>query len=465
MGAAQFMVPEWLAVMHYELLLFAAVFFTLGLVDELVVDALYGWLRLTGRARRQTVLPATETSYDLHGPAAVFIPAWKEDAVIGHTVSHALRAWPHRDLRLYVGCYRNDPATAAALVDAAHADSRLRVITIDADGPTSKAHCLNSLFAALRDDEAQTERSAHMVVLHDAEDMVDPAELAVLDRAVQQADFVQLPVLALPRPQARWIGGHYSDEFAESHAKAMVVRDAIGASVPGAGVGCAIRRGMLSRLAQENGGAPFAEASLVEDYELGQRIARLGGSGRFLRLHAESGRLIATRAYFPDRLKAAVRQKTRWTHGIALQGWDRLGWHGRWVSRWMMLRDRKGPLAAGLLALGYLLVATTTIGHALAHFSILPPMELTPVLKALLLFNLAGLVWRCLLRAIFTGREFGWQQGLLAIPRVVVSNIVAIMSGRRAVAAYLASLRGAPVVWDKTDHSAHPALALQGELA
>ena len=462
MVAAHVLVPEMLAVVQYELLLFAAVFFTLGLLDELAVDAIYGWLRLTGRAQTRTVDPAVERSQTLAGAAAVFIPAWQEDAVIGLTISHALKAWPHEQLRLYIGCYRNDPATIAAVADAARADKRVHLVTVDADGPTSKAHCLNALHAALVEDEARCGTAAHMVVLHDAEDMVDPAELVVLDQAVNRADFVQLPVLALPRPQARWIGGHYSDEFAESHAKAMVVRDAIGASMPGAGVGCAIGREALRRLAAENGGAPFAEASLVEDYELGQRIARHGGKGLFLRLRTSGGRLIATRAYFPDRLDAAVRQKTRWTHGIALQGWDRLGWQGRAVSRWMMLRDRKGPLAAGLLALGYGLVATTTISHTLAHFSILPPMELTPVLKVLLLFNLAGLIWRCALRAIFTGREFGWRQGLLAIPRVVVSNIVAIMSGWRAVAAYFGALRGAPVTWDKTEHSAHPALALHG---
>ncbi len=452
-----------MALAQYELLLFAAAFFAIGLLDELAVDALYLWLRLTGRSRTRTVAADVETSQRLTGPAAIFIPAWREEAVIALTIEHALTVWSQPDMRLYIGCYRNDPGTLAAVAEVAARDARVRPVTVDADGPTSKAHCLNTLYDALLDDEARTGAAAHMVVLHDAEDMVDPAELAVLDDAMRDADFVQLPVLALPRAQARWIGSHYSDEFAESHAKTMVVRDAIGASVPGAGVGCAIGRGALRKLADTNGGVPFAEASLTEDYELGQRIAAFGGTGRFLRLHTKSGRLIATRAYFPDRLKAAVRQKTRWTHGIALQSWDRLGWQGTFVSRWMMLRDRKGPLAAVLLALAYLLVATTLIGHALAHFKMVQPFALTPTLKWLLLFNLAGLVWRCALRAIFTGREYGWRQGVLAIPRVIVSNVIAIMSGRRALAAYFGSLRGGAVVWDKTEHSAHPAALLPRE--
>ena len=59
-------------------------------------------------------------------------------------------------------------------------------------------------------------------------------------------------------------------------------------------------------------------------------------------MRTAGGRLIATRAHFPDTLAAAVRQKTRWTHGLALQGWDRLGWQGNAIQRWMTFRDRRG---------------------------------------------------------------------------------------------------------------------------
>src|SRR3546814_5780456 len=79
---------------------------------------------------------------------------------------------------------------------------------------------------------------------------------------------VQLPVLPLADPQSRWIGGHYLDEFAESHGKDLVVREALGASVPSAGVGCAINRNMMDRIVAMNGGRPFDEASITEDYEL-----------------------------------------------------------------------------------------------------------------------------------------------------------------------------------------------------
>ena len=86
--------------------------------------------------------------------------------------------------------------------------------------------------------------------MHDAEDMVHPAALAVMDRALAEVDFVQLPVRPEPQPASRWIAGHYSDEFTEAHAKALVVRDALGAAIPAAGVGCGFSREALASLAR-----------------------------------------------------------------------------------------------------------------------------------------------------------------------------------------------------------------------
>lgn len=461
----EFSVGEWVALAHYELLLFAAAFLAVGLLDELAVDLLYVWLRLTGRAQTRRIDGDTLPRDLLSGMAAIFIPAWREDAVIAPTLAHALSVWPQRNLRIYVGCYRNDPDTIASATAAACDDNRVRLVIVDGDGPSSKAHCLNRLYAALRTDELRQGFSAHMVVLHDAEDMVDPAALPLLDHAIWSSEFVQLPVMALPPSGSRWIASHYTDEFAESHAKAMVVRNALGCAVPGAGVGCSIARSMLDRLAAENGGVPFAEESLTEDYELGQRIAALGGRGTFLRLRDDAGRLVATRAFFPARLSDAVRQKTRWTHGIALQGWDRLGWHGNALQRWMVLRDRRGPFAALLLAIAYMLVALSLLSHVATELGLIPSLQMSPLMGGLLLATFSGLWWRILTRALFTAREYGPRQGLLAIPRVLVSNVVAIMSGRRAIQAYIATLRGAPVVWDKTEHYDHPALALPTERA
>src|SRR3546814_9014116 len=67
----------------------------------------------------------------------------------------------------------------------------------------------------------------------------------------------------------------------------------------------------------------------------------------------DAGDLVCTREYFPATLTAAVRQKARWMTGIALAGWDRLGWQGSLAERWMRFRDRRGPLAAVILCCAY----------------------------------------------------------------------------------------------------------------
>ncbi|WP_421990237.1 glycosyl transferase family protein [Qipengyuania sp.] len=461
MVLGSFTIAEWFVLVQHELLLFAAAFFALGMIDEFALDCTYLWCRVTRRIQTERVDEAIFDDIDgLAGRAAVFIPAWQEANVLGPTLVHMLDAWPQDELTVYVGCYRNDAATMASVIAAVRGDPRVRLIVHERDGPTSKADCLNRLHAALTEDERRSGIETRMVVLHDAEDMVDPMALDLLDRALWHAHFVQLPVLALPQRHSPWIGSHYSDEFAESHGKGLVVRDALGAAIPGAGVGCAVARGSLKQLAEKQGGLPFAAESLTEDYELGLKIAAAGGRGRFLRVRAADGRLIATRAFFPSRLNQSVRQKTRWMHGIALQGWDRLGWGSEPVELWMQLRDRRGPLAAILLVIAYLLFGFGAAGLVLQQLGLVELPMATPLLTVLLWINFAGLSLRFLVRAAFTAREYGWRQGLLAIPRTIVSNVIAIMAGRRALLNYVGTLRGAPVIWDKTEHRDHPALLL-----
>lgn len=459
MVASQLTIIEWFMLAHHELLLFTVAFLVPGIVDELAFDLTYLALWSRGRVKALSLDSEWQALQPLSGRAAVFIPAFQESAVINSTITHALAAWPQPDMVVYVGCYRNDPLTIAEVEAIASTTDRVRLVINDRDGPTTKAQCLNTIYAALLEDEQQGGEAFHMVLLHDAEDMVDPAALPLLDRAMHQADFVQLPVLALPNTASPWIAGHYVDEFSEAHAKELAVRDALGCAIPGAGVGCAVSRTMLGRLADESDGLPFAEASLTEDYELGMRIVKLGGRGRFVRARTAEGRLVATRAYFPDQIETAVRQKTRWVHGICLQGWDRLGWAGGPVQWWMMLRDRRGPLNAAVLFCAYWLVLFSGLLFAAHQLGLAPPIKMSPLLQTLLLITNVGLVWRLVVRGIFTAREHGAVQGLFAIPRAVVSNIIAIMAGRRAFTAYLGTLRGKAISWDKTEHRDHPAMA------
>jgi adsorption protein B len=346
-------------------------------------------------------------------------------------------------------------------------DPRVRLVVVDRDGPTTKADCLNLLYAALEDDERRCGRAFRLVVLHDAEDMVDPAALGLLDRAVAEADFVQLPVLPEPQRSSRLVGSHYCEEFAEAHGKVLVVREALSAGLPAAGVGCAFSRDTLGRLARQMGGAgPFSVESLTEDYELGLRIKAFGGRSRFLRVRGEDGQLVATRACFPSRLDAAVRQKSRWIHGIALQGWDRLGWSGGFGERWMRLRDRRGPMSALVLFTGYVVLAGGVALLAADALGFVAPWQIDPWLAILVAANFVAFIWRAAVRFAFTAREYGWAEGLWAVARIPISNAIAIIAGRRALFAYIRTLCGEKPRWEKTFHDAHPAaMAMRERIA
>lgn len=457
-----------LAMCERELLIFAAFWFVVGLLDEMAIDGTWLWLRLTGQARTQR-LPQGFGGDPLTGPLAVLIPAYREAGVIGTTIAHVLAVWPQRELRLYVGCYGNDSTTLAAAMVGVGADPRVRLVVHGVAGPTTKADCLNRLYRAMCEDERRAGQRFRGVVLQDAEDMVHPAALQAIDAALGAVDFVQLPVRPAIQADSRWIAGHYADEFTESHAKALVVRNALGAPLPAAGVGCGLSRAAMQRLAErrmgEGGAGPFAPECLTEDYELGIELSREGRGSAFLRLRDAQGVLVATSSYFPATLGTAVRQKTRWVHGIAFQGWDRLGWTFHPVELWMAVRDRRGPLTALVLGAAYLLLAIDGL-LMLAHWGLGGDASLPwsgPV-RTMLVISSIGFVWRAGSRALFTGREYGVAEALLAVVRIPVGNVIAIMAGRRALVAYLRTLQGGQVVWDKTEHSAHPARPARASL-
>jgi len=433
-----------------EAALFAAAgFLVLGLSD-LGVDFVWIGLRLARRSASRIAadgLPPPAAP----GLLAIFVPAWDEAAVIGAMLRAALASFGDGDYRLYVGCYPNDPATIAAV--KAVGAARIRLVIGPVPGPTTKADCLNRLWETLLADETADGRMAKAVVLHDAEDVVHSAELALFDRLIERFDLVQLPVLPLIDPRSRWVGGHYADEFAEAHGKELVVRAALGASLPSAGVGCAFSRGALARIAARSGGLPFDAASLTEDYELGLRIREDEGAAAFVRIAAaRGGRIVATREYFPATVAAAVGQKARWIVGIALCGWDRLGWSGGAAERWMRLRDRQSVLAALLLFAAYWALALWFLLQAWSGLTGTPLAPPSSALLSLTLFNLALLAWRLALRFGFVASAYGWREGLRSIPRTIVGNFIFMLAAREALTRYLAGRRTGAMRWDKTSH-------------
>src|SRR3954454_10191196 len=446
-------VAEILSRIAAELALFAGVGFLLFAINDLAVDLIYFarsiWRSLTVYTRYPRAFASYFVFNKNPGLIAILVPAWDESAVIASMLKATVNRLDYDDYRIFVGQYRNDPATAAAI--ASISDPRVEAVEVPADGPTTKADCLNHLYDALVSHELAHGVEAKAVVLHDAEDVVHRYELRIFDGLIDGVAAIQLPVLPLIDRRSRWIAGHYCDEFAEAHVKELVVREAVGAAIPLAGVGCAIARRPLAQLAALQDGKPFAGASMTEDYEVGLRIGALGLKTMFVRIPAtpaEPG-VVATRGHFPATLGDAVRQKARWLGGIALSGWDRLGWTGGLGERWMRMRDRRGPLAALLLLAAYaaaFLWSQLWLAEALGA-----PItaRLSPGLITLLTINAWLLGWRVLMRAAFTTAAYGWFEGLLSIPRLVVGNVIAMLAAFRAVSLHLG---GGAKRWDKTRH-------------
>ncbi|MBO9581022.1 MAG: glycosyl transferase family protein [Sphingobium sp.] len=441
-----------------ELLLFAGVGLLLGGLDDVLLDLLYAmrrlWRDLTVYRRFPRMTAKDLPPPGVAGPIAVFVPAWQESAVIGQMLRRCLSLWANEDMRIFVGAYPNDPDTMKVVTEVIErqGEGKVQIVLNSLPGPTTKADCLNHLWLALRQWEDRIGRQALAVVLHDAEDVVHPDALRLIGLLSPRFALVQLPVLPLVSTRSRWISGHYCDEFAEAHGKSLLVREAMGAALPSAGVGCAFSRGALGRIAAARGERPFDPQSLTEDYELGLRIGEDGGRGIMVRMRDASGELIATREYFPETFGAAVRQKARWMNGIALSGWDRLGWSGGFREGWMRLRDRRAALAAVILATAYLAFLLSGIVTVVAWLTGLPQPPAPPMLWWLLTINFVLLVWRLAVRLMFVWQTYGPAEALRSLPRTVVANVIAMAAAQRAVFAYVRHLRGAPLRWDKTVH-------------
>ena len=445
-----------------ELLLFGGFWFLVSGVDDLVVDLIWGartgWRWLT-RYRLKPPMRADQLPLPItNSPLAIFVPVWQEAPVIGRMLMNSTDNWRQSGInyRIYVGCYVNDAASISAVIAAASHECRIKLVLCNTPGPTTKADCLNTLWCALTRDELASGYKAKAVILHDAEDYVHPLELRVYDYLIERAAAVQLPVIPITVPGSAWISGHYGDEFAEAHGKSLVVREAVGAALPLAGVGCAVERNRLGRIAITRNGDPFDTDSLTEDYELGLGIGADGGKVIFARMLDERGMLVGTRSCFPDSFEAATRQKARWMTGIALAGWDRLGWQGGFSEIWMRLRDRKAVFAAIVLTAAYICIALTVVLIGLQRAGLYRAPPISDAVQILILLTFVLLIWRIVVRFVFVRAMHGLTQAFLSIPRTFVANIVGIVAARRACWNYLQLMFGQTLSWDKTTHAHFP---------
>jgi adsorption protein B len=426
-------------------------------LDDLVVDLAWAWTWLKSALRPAASLFPPGPRQLENAPRqriAIFVPLWREHHVIGRMLEHNLAAIRYPDYHFFAGCYPNDGETQDAVRTLAERFSQVHLALCPHPGPTSKADCLNWIYQHLLMFEESRGQRFDLVVIHDAEDLIHPEELSWINYYAARYDFVQTPVLALATPLREGIHGIYCDEFAENHTRDMTVRAALGSFVPSCGVGTGYRRDALARLAHASSNRLFDPEALTEDYENGLRLFRLGCSQAFVpisRVASGDDGLVATRELFPNTFNAALRQRTRWVTGIALQGWQRFGWSGSLREIYWLWRDRKGLLANPLSLAANVVFA---YGLATALWTRVSPGQARLAAATLVLQLL-----RLGVRMLCVGRIYGFLFALGVPVRAVYANALNSAATARAVARYTsARIRGKPLSWLKTEH-AYPARA------
>ncbi len=429
-----------------------SIIFILSGLDDLAVDVAWftaWWKRRTGTHLVRPMEGAAERR------VAIMVPLWHEHAVIARMLEHNLAAVRYGNYHFFAGAYPNDSPTEEAVQRVAERFSNVHLALCPHDGPTSKADCLNWIYQHVCIFEEQTNQRFDLIVTHDAEDLIHPEELLWMNAYAEQNDFIQIPVLALATPLAAITHGVYCDEFAENHSRDMIVRSAFGCFVPGSGVGTGYRRAALEKLALSASNLVFEPTALTEDYDIGLRLHRLGCSQVFVpltRTNAKGRDFVATREFFPQNWRAALRQRTRWVTGIALQGWERFGWRGSPAEMYWLWRDRKGLLGSPL---GVIANIIFFYGIATAVWT-----RASPAVASLSLIALLFQLLRIGVRMACVARIYGVVFSLGVPVRIFHANFLNAAATFGALLQYLtARAHKRPLRWLKTDH-AYPSRAV-----
>ncbi|GAC1401806.1 MAG: hypothetical protein NVSMB64_00590 [Candidatus Velthaea sp.] len=469
-------IETWIAAAISSMSIFVAIAYLLLGADDILIDVRF-WFEQVRKPFRRAYprLTLEELRSARQQRIAIFVPCWHEADVIDRVLKHAVESIDYQNYEILVGVYPNDLETIEK-VQAVHARfPRVRAVVNGTPGPTTKGQNLNSVFAEMRTFEG--DEPFDIIVMHDAEDVIHPYELLVYNRLIPRKAMVQLPVFPLEVNVRKWTSWTYADEFVESHLKDLFVRELLGGFVPSAGVGCGFDRRALERLST-TAGEIFPSDSLTEDYVMGMRLGASGSSTvlvhqillerdrpeRFVR----AGSYVATRAFFPDTMGAAVRQKRRWTTGICFQAWQKIGWSGGFATRYALYRDRKGIIGNPLILMGYALMLCglgLDAWHAVDDQIALPSAGMSQAVWCLfdivIVLTLSRLVQRC----YFVALMYGPRQGVLSLLRVPWAGVINALATFGAAAAFFRScMTGQTLKWSKTAHAFPTDEVLRGTL-
>lgn len=432
-----------------------AVFLLLSGLDDLFLCLVY----IFGRKRYEAAIPEPDLSLP-EKRIAIWVPTWHESAVIERMLSTNASTVRYQNVAFFVGVYPNDESTIAAVRAAAARCPNVHACLVPHEGATSKGDCLNWVYQRMLVWERDHGASFDLILMHDAEDVIHPDELAWINTLAERYAMIQTPVLAMPvdRVHGTATYGIYCDDFAYFHGVEMPARWMLGGFIPSAGVGTAYRRDVIERLARDSNQI-FVPDALTEDYENGLRVANAGMAQLFTPIRrGQGGGWIATREYFPAEFGKARRQRTRWITGIALQAWARHGWSRRQL--YWLWRDRKGLIGnpASLMANAILAANAGSWlvgGQWMFGFGEVP----RGVLWATLGISVVQMGVKCWV----IGGIYGWRTAVSTIPRTLLSNLLNTLCTVQAVRQFLhARWTGRPLRWIKTEHAYPSPGALEG---
>jgi adsorption protein B len=432
----------------------AAIAILISGLDDLVSDAacFLAWLKqwrtknsglrsLSGDEREKSI--------------AIFVPLWHEHAVVGGMVEHNVAAINYDNYHFFIGGYPNDEPTLDAVRDLEARFPHIHLAVCPHNGPTSKADCLNWIYQRMLLFEEHHDVTFQVIVTHDAEDLIHPEELPRINAYSGEYDMVQIPVLPLRTGFPSIVHSIYCDEFAEWQLKDMPARQFMGSFVPSNGVGTGYTREALEKLASAEHNLIFEPSSLTEDYENGLRLHKLGCRQVFVPLSGKQADMIATREFFPQSLRAAIRQRTRWITGIGLQTWEHHGWRGTLPQVYWFWRDRKGLLGNPLSLFTNLLFVYGALSWLAAWLAGVPWRLAQQAMHPWLLAStLTVQAIQTSVRIACAVRLYGVFFALGVPLRSVCANWINSVAAFRALYRYFrARLLGEPLIWLKTEHA------------
>ena len=186
----------WLDRLVAEMLLPLAAWVFASSLDDLFLDVCFFFVWFRSRWRRAPLygfslrprVPQRERTI------ALVIPCWEEAGVIREMLENNLTGIEYRDYEVWLGLYPNDPQTIDEVEKCKARFSRIRYVVCPRPGPTTKADCLNWIMRGIRRHEQASGDRYEVVVQHDAEDVIPPSALRVINDHIARYDMVQFPV-------------------------------------------------------------------------------------------------------------------------------------------------------------------------------------------------------------------------------------------------------------------------------